>query len=177
MYSRLIHWATSDPYTHVSISLDRDLTKLYSFARRYQYTPLPAGLVREELCRGYFSHHGDIDCILYRLDVKDEVYNNLVKRIDEMMQNSEEYKYSVLGVLLCKLDIAHERGCHYFCSQFVGEILKQSGALDLPKPSSLMRPYDYSKLKQLVPEYHGALRGLAHGVPPDVQKGYCYART
>lgn len=42
LLSRLIHIATHDEYTHVSISLDADLTELYSFARLQSYFPLPA---------------------------------------------------------------------------------------------------------------------------------------
>ena len=49
---------------------------------------------------------------------------------------------------------------HYFCSQFVGEVLEKSGALELPKHSTLMHPNDYTTLQDLHCVYEGRLSGL-----------------
>ena len=53
-FSRLIGWSTGETYTHVAIALDRELRKVYSFARRNPRFLLPAGLVREDV-RAAFS--------------------------------------------------------------------------------------------------------------------------
>ena len=42
--SKTIGLATSDKYTHISISFEETLEPLYSFARKYKRTPLPAGI-------------------------------------------------------------------------------------------------------------------------------------
>ena len=42
-FSRLIHLATQDSYTHVSIGLDGPTGPFYSFARKYEHFALPAG--------------------------------------------------------------------------------------------------------------------------------------
>ena len=44
-FSRLIHFATRDDYTHASIGLDGPNGPFYSFARKYARFALPAGLV------------------------------------------------------------------------------------------------------------------------------------
>ena len=49
LLSRMIHRLTGDSFTHVSLALDSQLQTLCSFARRYSHTPLPAGLVHEDL--------------------------------------------------------------------------------------------------------------------------------
>ena len=48
-FSRLIHLATQDSYTHASIGLDGPSGPFYSFARKYEHLALPAGLVEESV--------------------------------------------------------------------------------------------------------------------------------
>ena len=51
-FSRLIHFATRDDYTHASIGLDGPAGPFYSFARKYERFALPAGLVEERVGPG-----------------------------------------------------------------------------------------------------------------------------
>lgn len=155
LLSKAIRWVTDDPYTHVSIAFDRSLSPLYSFARKYASAPLPAGLVTKYLHTGFFAKHRDMPCALLELHVDEAVYNNARQNVEQMIQQSVMYQYSVVGLALCRLSIPHERQRHYFCSQFVGEILLHSGAITLPKPASLMRPLDY----HLMPEFSCLFRG------------------
>ena len=46
-FSRLIHLATGDGYTHASIGLEGPDGPFYSFARKYRHFALPAGLMEE----------------------------------------------------------------------------------------------------------------------------------
>ncbi len=164
--SRAIHLATDDPYTHVSIAFESDLSCLYSFARRYAALPLPAGLVEEHLHRGFWRRHGSVPCALLKLEVEDAVYEKARKQVAQMMKKAKSYHYSVVGLALCRMQIAHQRRRHYFCSQFVGEVLQNSGALCLPKPPSLMRPVDFDLLPSAVCLFRGQLWQLSG------QKGY-----
>ena len=70
------------------------------------------------------------------------------------------YRFNSLGLLLCWMHIRWQRRRHYFCSQFVSEVLQKSGALELPKPSTLMHPSDYAELPELRCLYRGTLAGL-----------------
>lgn len=158
--SNAIHLFTADPYTHASISFDSDLETLYSFARKYMYTPLPAGLRTEQLHAGFFKKNGTIPCALYALEVSDEIYEEAKCRVKEMMSHSEEYRYSIMGLLLCKMGIPYHRDRYYFCSEFVSEILERSEALALPKHISLMRPYDYTQISACSCIYEGQLDQL-----------------
>lgn len=167
--SKTIGVATGAPYTHASISFDRQLTKLYSFARQTPFFPLPAGIVQENLEYGYFSRHLDIPCRVYELHVPDHVYEKAVTRVEQMMSSSTEYHYSLLGLFLCRMDIAFDRERHYFCSQFVGEILQQSGALELPKAASLMQPMDYASLPDLTLIYEGTLKSAVSDPQPETR--------
>ena len=79
---------------------------------------------------------------------------------------------------MCGLHIRWQRHHHYFCSQFVSEVLEQSGALALPKDSTLMHPNDYALLPQLKCLYKGRLADLPQrkamdlGEPPSMVSIY-----
>ena len=137
--SRLVHLSTGDTYTHASIAWDDELTTLCSFARRHTALPLPAGLVREELCGGYYDLHRYMPCALLRLPVEDETHRLLRRQIEEMFTDAAHYRYSIAGLLRCRAGREVERDGRFFCSQFVAGMLEKCGAVTLPKPASLMR--------------------------------------
>ena len=90
----------------------------------------------------------------------DEAYTRAKRRAEHMMAHNELYRFNSVGLILCALHIRWNRRRHYFCSQFVSEVLQKSSALDLPRHSTLMRPNDYAALPQLKCLYRGQLSGL-----------------
>lgn len=163
--SRLIGLFTSEPFTHVSIAFERELPVLYSFARKYPSIPLPAGLTEEHLDRGFYRKQGDIPCALLQMDVPDQIYYRAKTLVYNMFQRRENYRYSILGLLLCRLHIPLDVPNQYFCSQFVGTVLAESGALELPKPASLMHPFDFCSIDGLHVLYLGGLTDLRTAHP------------
>lgn len=160
LLSNLVYHITGAQYTHVSLAFDPDLTTLYSSTRKNGYTMFPAGPSKEYLNRGVFRLREDIPCALYALDVTEEAYLRARRRADHMMAHGELYRFNSLGLLLCALHIRWKRRRHYFCSQFVSEVLQKSGSLDLPKHSTLMHLNDYTSLPQLRCLYQGRLGDL-----------------
>lgn len=158
--SSLVKIATADRYTHVSISFEENLTPLYSFARRYIYMPLPAGLRPEYLNQGFFKRYPRIPCALYELVVEDAVFDRAKEAVETMMLDADKYKFNIWGLFLCRLNIPSKRKSHYFCSEFVSKVLIESEAIKLPKVPSLMRPNDYTKLPNLVCLFEGRVGGL-----------------
>lgn len=159
--SNMVKLTTADRYTHVSISFEKNLTPLYSFARHYIYLPLPAGLRPEYLDRGFFKRYPRIPCALYELQVTDQAYESAKIAVENMMLDADRYKFNIWGLLLCRLSIPSHRKRHYFCSEFVSKILIESNAVTLPKKPSLMRPSDYAKLPELACLFEGRVAGLA----------------
>ena len=157
--SALIHLATGDLYTHVSLAYDDSLESLCSFARLYYPLPFPGGLIREEIRKGHFSHFKNVHCVLLSLPVTDEVHRNIKNCVQAMVRDRGSYRYSYLGAAFCRAGIAtRRRSKRYFCSQFVAEILLQQGAVSLPKLPCLMRPQDFLKMPQFRLLYQGAGR-------------------
>lgn len=170
--SRLIRAATGDAYTHVSISLEPQLRSLYSFARLYTHFPLPGGFVRESLSGGYFGNHGGMPCAVYAMEISEEAYTYITERISGMCRQSRRYRYSLLGVMLCRLGLARDREYKFFCSQFVATMLEDSGAAKLPKPASLMHPSDFEGLREARLIYRGELIGAGAAAQP-IAEGEC----
>ena len=160
LLSNLVYSLTGAQYTHISLAFDEDLSTLYSSTRKNGYTMFPAGPSREYLNRGVFLMRENIPCALYALEVTDEAYTRAKRRTQHMMHHGELYRFNSLGLLLCWMHIRWQRRRHYFCSQFVSEVLEQSGALALPKDSTLMHPNDYPLLPQLKCLYKGRLADL-----------------
>lgn len=155
--SKIIRITTNDKYTHASISFDSSLQPLYSFSRLQTDLPLPAGLHTEPFDSGFYHKYPHLPCALLALEVEDDAYTSAKARVEDMMTKSDTYRYNIMGLLFCRLNIPFNRKSHYFCSEFVGHILHQSNALDLPKEPSLMRPFDYTKIPNLTCLYEGSL--------------------
>ena len=158
--SRAIRFTTAEPYTHIAIAFDPSLTTMYSFARKQPGFPLPAGFARENLYGGFLNNRPQMSCALYQLEVTDEVYYNAQAAIFTMAAQADEYRYNLLGLLFCQLRIPVKRQRHYFCSQFVSEILTQSHAISLPKNSALMHPADFLALPELTMLFAGTVAEL-----------------
>ncbi|MDD6035058.1 MAG: hypothetical protein PUC30_02500 [Lachnospiraceae bacterium] len=160
LLSRVIHIATKEQYTHVSIGLAGDCTQFYSFARRYTRLPLPAGFVHESIETGMMAKCKDAPCALYRLTVPTRSYYAIRRKCKKMLPIQERFQYSVLGTFLCFFGIAYKRRNKYFCSQFVAETLNEVGVLELTKPPELYHPVDFIELPEMQLCYEGTLGGL-----------------
>ena len=147
-FSRLIHLATDDRYTHASIGLDGLEGPFYSFARRYPRFALPAGLVQERLDRRPPGRR-EIPWCLCELEVSPHAYEHLRHQLISMYARREQYHYNLLGALGCFFHQPLRREHHYFCSQFVASLLEESGAVELGKCPGLVRPVDFCSLRGL----------------------------
>lgn len=164
-FSKAIYKITRAEYTHASISLDRELTKLYSFGRKYRYSMLPAGFVHEDINRGVMGSSDTMKCALYRIRISEKSYRRLENRIRHMEANRESYRYNIMGIPLCMFGIARERKNHFFCSQFVSGVLVKSGAVErgvLGAPS-LTHPSDLQRLPKASRVFEGTMAELRLG--------------
>ncbi len=159
--SKIIGKFTSGSFTHASIAFEDSIPVMYSFARKYQIAPFPAGLVEEHIDLGFYKSQGNIPCALLRIAVDEKTYDKAKRKVNDMLLRKSEFHYSLLGVIFCKMHIALSFPKYYFCSQFVGEVLSYSGAAVLPKKASLMRPSDFFDMDCTTCVYYGGLIQLA----------------
>lgn len=161
LVSRAIYQVTKDEFTHISISLEEDLSTMYSFCRRYARSPLPAGFTSETLYHGFYKQHQMIPCRLYALTISDTDYTRLRIVLDMLMEKSKQLKYDILGTMFCRMDIQHQRPNHRYCSWFVAELLGQLQILSFSKDYSLVRPIDFTFFEEMELIFTGTVGQLA----------------
>lgn len=158
--SKIIYMATRSEFTHAAISLDNNFDKLYTFARKYRHLMLPAGFTRDSIYEGIMGSSDDMRCGVYEIRVNELVYKNLVKILNKIEKNQDQYRYNVLGLPMTKFNKAYEREGYFFCSQFVYHALSESGAIKKEKTPSLVRPMDLTELPEAEERFKGDIKNL-----------------
>ena len=132
--SSFLHLASNRGYAHTSISLEEDSDFYYGFNLK-------------GFCKEYPAHYKkklrDKSAALH-LEVSEEGYQRIRKRILEVEEHAEDYRYTKLGIFLCFLHVPWRKEGRYFCSQFVSELLI-AGGVPLKKRPFLYLPNQLAK--------------------------------
>ena len=142
-------------YNHCSISLDDSLEAIYSVGRKECWNMFDAGFVVESKNSGFFGAHNQSDIVLLRIPVSHQEKQQLHRTITDYQKTT--WKYNLLGLLYCYRGIQKDRENRLFCSQFVAQVLKQSGIDVLDKPASLVRPHDFLSVPSAESVYVGKI--------------------
>lgn len=161
LFSRLINWGLSHKYAHVSISFDPYLDKMYSFGRLNPDNPFLAGLIEENIHDGIFKKFPYSECLIYKVEVTLEQYFALRREIDVFWGEKDKYKYNFIGVFTAYWDMPLERTYHYFCSQFVSELLISSKIYNSNKSTALITPTDLLEIENKEFIYEGLAKDYA----------------
>lgn len=151
--SLIIRMITGFHYTHVSIGLEEDPNVYYSFVFK--------GFIVEKISRYLSRQTEPFPCQLMELPVRDEVYEDLKEIIHDFQRKKPFLHYTRTGVVLSLFHVMHHWENHYYCSQFVAEVLEKSKAMKLKKDSSIFLPKDFTKTDQLHDIFEGNLREYA----------------
>ena len=155
MLSKVIRISTGAEFSHISISLDKNLNKMYSFGRLRPYNPFIGGMVHEGPFKGTFKRFNKTVCAIYELEVTNEQYNKIEYLIMKMYEQKEKLKFNVLGLFANGLHISIKREDYFYCAEFIKTILEESDLyFELPE---LVRPVDFQKIKRLNLIYKGRL--------------------
>ncbi|MBE6138735.1 MAG: hypothetical protein E7173_03205 [Firmicutes bacterium] len=142
----IIKFFTRYKYSHVLLSMDSSLSKMYSFGRKNIYNPLNAGFVIEDINGEFFNRFHKTQCRIYKITINEEQYLKLSNILNEFETNKDVYRYDIIGLIFKYFFIPIKRKNHYVCSQFVAEVLTQSNIAEFDKSISLVRPKDFEKL-------------------------------
>ena len=83
--SRMVKVYTNNNYSHVSISLDKELKRMYSFGRLHPYNPILAGFVHESPKKGTYKRFKNTVSEIYEVEItnKNNInYFNPIRYID-----------------------------------------------------------------------------------------------
>ena len=127
LFARLLKIITGDEYNHASISLDRELTQMYSFGRKVVNNPFNGGFIHESLSYGVFGKFRNTKAMIVEVELTDEQFLAIQNKINQMDQMKGDYKYNFRGLFFGVLHIPCKRKFHFYCSEFVRNILQDIG--------------------------------------------------
>ncbi len=136
--SSMVYMLCGKGYTHASIGLEEDPDTYYSF----NYRGFAIETVEKHKRRGVKKSK------CYQWMVPDDTYEEIKHRIQDVKEDKDSYRYTRLGVLCCVLHIPLHWKKHYFCSQFVAELLEKSGAVSLSRSPSCFLPNHFIPLME-----------------------------
>jgi len=155
--SSLLNIFSDTKFVHSSISFDDSFTEMYSFGRLNPDNPFSGGFVIESLYDGVYKKNKASECLIYQVKVTEKQYFALRNKVDAFIKESEKYKYNFAGLFGIPLGIPIKRKNHYFCSQFVSEVLIQSNIFKTNIPPELMKTSDLFSIKNKELIYEGLI--------------------
>ena len=154
--SRLIKEFTKCEFSHVSISLDIDLNKMYSFGRLNAYNPFFAGFVHEYINKGTFKRFYKTKTKVYSLNVTDEEYVKIENTINQIKAEKEKYKFNIIGLVAAGVHKKIGNDHSFYCAEFVKYVLENAGIkTNLPE---IVKPEHFESLEDINEIYYGLLK-------------------
>lgn len=163
----LIRLFTHKIYSHSSISLDRELSEIYSFGRKKINNPLVGGFVIEKIGEGIYQKFPKAYGTVLEIPVTEEQYNKVSETITGFLSEKEQYKYAFFGAVLAGMGKKYHRSHRYYCSEFVRTVLETSG-MDVSMLPPACKPMDF----YLLPGYRTIYTGRINSYcPPESSVG------
>lgn len=154
--SKIVRAYTRKQFSHVSISLDKDLQRMYSFGRLKPSNPFFAGFVHEYVHKGTFKRFYNTTTKIYSLEVTEEQYEKVEEIITKMEKQKEKYKFNILGLFAVAFNIKVRRENTLYCAEFVKYLFDESKINNnLPE---IIKPVDFESVKGIKKVYEGLLR-------------------
>ena len=154
--ANFIRFYTKDEFSHVSIALDKELQEMYSFGRLNPYNAFIGGFVHEYIDKGTFKRFKKTYAKVCSLNIKDEQYELLQKKIEEFHEKKNEYKFNVIGMFAVGLHKKIKFKNSFYCAEFVKHIMDESKIENnLPE---IVKPENFKNLKGLEEKYIGKLK-------------------
>ena len=116
LISKAISLCTKAEYTHVALAMDKDLTMLYSFGRKFKWSMVPSGFVREGVNHGVMGDSENMKCALYTIQISDNAYQRLANRLRHMESKKNCYRFNYLGLPMCGFGWKSGGKNVFFCS-------------------------------------------------------------
>ena len=156
MLSKIIKYYTGDEFSHVSIALDSQLRKMYSFGRLNPYNPFWGGFVHEGINIGTFKRFSRTRARVYSLEIDDEQYEKLKYAIFYIKKLRKYYKFNTLGLFAVGFKIKIRADKSFYCAEFVKHVLEEAN-IETMLPD-LVKPEHFKKVDNLKVEYDGLFK-------------------
>ena len=154
-WSKVVYYVLGKGYGHASIGVDGDEGVYWSFnfkGFRRENPRKHEAIVSKSLC--------------YKLSVTKEEYDKVVEMIEEFQSRRFEWKYNLVGLLLSRLNIKRQKKDHYFCSEFVVEMLQRANVAKFNKNAAHYLP---NRLERELRNLHNVQQVILN----PIRRSYC----
>ena len=134
-FGKLINKFTHGIYSHAAISLDDDMSRLYSFNLKDN------GFSLESIDR-YLKDNKESTMVIYTIFINRKDLLTVKTKLDYFLLNKRRTKYSLFNILGVLVNKPVEMANDMICSQFVDYILKSIDIDITNKHSGLVTPND-----------------------------------
>ena len=155
---KTIRYITKNKYSHVSLSFDENLGKMYSFARYCVNSPLVAGFVEESALRYYYNNDDEVPVKICKIPLSPQKHALVKEYIEGIQKDSDQYIYNyfALASALLRKKILVDKS--YTCLEFVYSVLYYCGVEDGLDFYSFYTISDLEKLLEKYVVHEGVLK-------------------
>ena len=154
--SKIIKNFTKNEFTHISISLDSKLERMYSFGRIYPHIAFIGGFVKENPKEGTFKRFYKTVTEIYELEITEEQYKKIEEIIKTFNEHRKEYKFNVLGLFMVAINKSRKKEKTFYCAEFVQYVFDKA-QIDISYLPEVIKPQDLKKTKNIKRVYKGRL--------------------
>lgn len=154
--AKIIKFYTRNEFSHVSISLDKDLKYMYSFGRLNPYNPFIGGFVHEYINKGTFKRFINTKARIIEIDIDESKYYKLQEVIKQMEINKSIYKFNIVGLFAVAFNLKIKAKNSFYCAEFIKDVTEKAG-IDLNLPE-LIKPNNFEHIHKGKDIYVGLLR-------------------
>ena len=154
-WSKVVYYVLGGGYSHAAIGLDDGEETYYSFNFK--------GFRREKPRK----HEKIVSkSVCYKLSVSQEEHEKLAQMIELFQKKRFDWKYNLWGLLLSRVHIRLRKRHHYFCSEFVAEMLQKTKIGKFEKNVAYYLP---NRLEREVQNF----RNLQQVIFNPIHRSYC----
>jgi len=170
---RFIRKMTGGKYSHASISLDKDLNEMYSFARFHYQTPLVGGFTKESLTSLSLGKDKEVNVKIFEIPVTSYQYKKIKNCIKHFKENQNLYMYNLFALLFFPMKINFKIRDSYVCTEFVSQALIDAGIKQDELSNCRYLPDKMAYILEEYEHYNGSLQEYTQSVDHhDYEYGY-----
>lgn len=154
--SKIIKHYTQEEFSHVSLSLDKELNEMYSFGRLNPYNPFIGGFIKEGIKKGTFKRFKNTISEIYCIELTNKQYQKIKQKIKKMKRKNHLYKFNVIGLFAIAFKIKRTKENYFYCAEFVKYLLDEC-KLEHNLPD-MIKPNDFKHIEGSILTYRGILR-------------------
>lgn len=130
---RFARMVTGYDYTHIAVSLQKELMDFVTYSRKRHFMPLYAGFMHEYRDYYAFGKNKNVKVKVFRLPVEDHCHERILEFISQC-ENDEEQMFNLFSMMTMPLFHGFRIYKAHNCMSFTAKVLKLSGAVEMDRP-------------------------------------------